>query len=49
MFNEYPFVHCEEGLPKLSDEVFDGREPSMIVIDASCCRGTLHSQTVRTS
>ena len=25
VFNEYPFVHFEEGLPKLSDEVFDGR------------------------
>ena len=33
VFNEWPFVHFEEGLPKLSDEVFDGREPSMIVID----------------
>ena len=33
VFNDYPFVHFEEGLPKLSDEVFDGREPSMIVID----------------
>jgi len=33
VFGEYSFVHFEEGLPKLSDEVFDGRAPSMIVID----------------
>ena len=23
----------EEGLPQLNDEVFDGREPTMIVVD----------------
>jgi len=32
-FNNYASVHFEEGLPQLSDEVFDGSEPSMIVID----------------
>jgi len=32
-FNNYVLVHFEEGLPQLSDEVFDGSEPSMIVID----------------
>jgi len=26
-------VHFEEGLPHLSDEVFDGSEPSLIVVD----------------
>ena len=33
VLNEYPFVHFEEGISKLSDEVFDSREPSMIVVD----------------
>jgi len=28
-----PCVHFEEGLPQLNDEVFDGREPTMIVVD----------------
>jgi len=32
-FNNYPWVHFEEGLPQLNDEVFDDREPSMIVLD----------------
>jgi len=32
-FNNYASVYFEEGLPQLSDEVFDGSEPSMIVID----------------
>jgi len=32
-FNNFASVHFEEGLPQLSDEVFDGSEPSMIVID----------------
>jgi len=32
-FNNYASVHFEESLPQLSDEVFDGSEPSMIVID----------------
>ena len=33
VFNNYPQVHFEEGLPQLNDEVFDGREPTMIVVD----------------
>jgi len=33
VFNKYPEVHLEEGLPQLNDEVFDGREPTMIVVD----------------
>ena len=32
-FYNYASVHFKEGLPQLSDEVFDGSEPSMIVID----------------
>ena len=32
-FNNYASVHFDEGLPQLSDEVFDGSEPSVIVID----------------
>jgi len=32
-FNNYSWVHFEEGLPQLNDEVFDGRQPSMIVVD----------------
>ena len=32
-FNNYASAHFEEGLPQLSDEVFDGSEPSMIVVD----------------
>jgi len=32
-FNNYASVHFEEGLPQLSDELFDGSEPSMIVVD----------------
>jgi len=33
VFNGYPQVHLEDGLPQLNDEVFDGREPTMIVVD----------------
>jgi len=33
VFNNYPQVHFEDGLPQLNDEVFDGREPTMIVVD----------------
>ena len=33
VFNNYPEVHFEEGLPQLNDEVFDGREPTVIVVD----------------
>ena len=33
MFNNYPQVHFHEGLPELSDEVFDGREPTLLVVD----------------
>jgi len=32
-FTNYVSVHFEECLPQLSDEVFDGSEPSMIVVD----------------
>ena len=32
-FDSYPHVHFEEGLRQLDDEVFDGREPTMIVVD----------------
>jgi len=31
-FYNYASVHVEEGLPHLSDEVFDGSEPSMIAV-----------------
>jgi len=33
VFNNYPQVHFEEGLPQLSDEAFDGGEPIMIVVN----------------
>ena len=33
LFNNYPQVHFEEGLPQLNDEVLDGKEPTMIVVD----------------
>ena len=33
VFNNYPQVHFEEGLPQLNDEVLDGKEPTMIVVD----------------
>jgi len=33
VFNNYPQVHFEDGLPQLNDEVFDAREPTMIVVD----------------
>ena len=33
VFNNYPQVHFEKGLPQLNDEVFDGREPTVIVVD----------------
>ena len=33
VFNNYPQVHFEDGLPQQNDEVFDGREPTMIVVD----------------
>ena len=33
IFNTHTHVHFHEGLPQLSDEVFDGHQPSMIVVD----------------
>ena len=33
MFGDYPTVTFQEGLPQLTDEVFDGREPTLLVID----------------
>jgi len=33
VFNNYPEVHFDDGLPQLNDEVFNGREPTMIVVD----------------
>jgi len=33
VFDNYPQVHFEEGLPQLNDEVLDGQEPTMIVVD----------------
>jgi len=38
VFNNYPQVHFEDGLPQLNDEVFDGREPTMIVVRRSHVR-----------
>ena len=32
IFSSHPYVHFHEGLPQLSDEVLDGRQPSMIVV-----------------
>ena len=32
-FNNYVLVHFEKGLPQLRDEVFDGSELSLIVVD----------------
>jgi len=33
VFSNYPWIHFEEGMPQLNDEVFDGREPTMIMVD----------------
>jgi len=33
MFKNYPQVHFHEGLPQLTHEVFDGREPTLLVVD----------------
>jgi len=33
VFNNYPQVHFEDGLPQQNDEVLDDREPTMIVVD----------------
>ena len=33
MFNNCPPVHFHEGLPELSDEVIDGRELTLLVVD----------------
>ena len=33
VFNNYPQVNFEEGLPQLNDEVLAGKEPTMIVVD----------------
>jgi len=33
VFNNCPQVHFEEALPQLNDEMFDGRQPTMIVVD----------------
>ena len=32
-FNSYPWVHFHEGLPELSDRVFDGVESTLIILD----------------
>jgi len=32
-FNSYPRVHFREGLPELSDRVFDGLESTLIILD----------------
>ena len=32
-FNNYPRVHFHEGLPELSDTVFDGLESTLIILD----------------
>ena len=32
-FNSYPWVHFHEGLPELSDRVFDGLESTLIILD----------------
>jgi len=33
MFNNYPHVHFHEGLPDLSDTVFDGSVPTLLILD----------------
>ena len=33
VLNNYPQVDFEEGLPQLNDEVLDGKEPTMLVVD----------------
>ena len=33
MFNNYPRVNFHEGLPELSHEAFDGREPTLTIVD----------------
>ena len=33
VFNNYPQVHFVDGVPQLNDEVFDSREPTMMVVD----------------
>jgi len=32
-FSSYPQIHFREGLPELNDEVFDGREPTLLIVD----------------
>jgi len=32
MFKNYPRVNFHEGLPELSHEVFDGREPTLMTV-----------------
>ena len=32
-FNNYPRVHFHEGLPELSDTIFDGLESTLIILD----------------
>jgi len=33
IFNKYTQVQFHEGLPELSNEVFNGREPTLVVVD----------------
>jgi len=33
IFGSYPQVHFQEGLPELNDEVFDGQEPSLLIVN----------------
>ena len=33
IFNNYPQVTFHEGLPELGDEVFDGRQPTLMIVD----------------
>ena len=33
VFNDYPSVNFHEGLPELSDEAFDGKQPTLMIVD----------------
>jgi len=33
IFGSYPQIQFYEGLPELNDEVFDGQEPTLLIVD----------------
>lgn len=44
MFNNYPKVHIEEGLPKFNDQALDGRETMPLIVEVTVAWKNAHSK-----